>query len=231
MRRSIAASGPIEETAQPGTDGNAGIAGHRDGFFRGLKDIAEGDAIELQTLGGRDAYRVERIWIVEPDDVSVLDPTPVAVADSRHLLSVLLRRFRAAAIHRSSRERAQRPIGKEGQPIQTNAAPSLRSWPLNYTQTGEEFMSSTIRRTLLSVAALACLIGIASAQTTTTKSETKKFEIIAVDGNQLVVRGPDGTREITVPADFRFTVDGKPLTVQQLKPGMAGTATISTRPP
>ncbi len=89
-------------------------------------------------------------------------------------------------------------------------------------------MSSTIRRTLLSVAALACLIGIASAQTTTTKSETRKFEIIAVDGNQLVVRGPDGTREITVPADFRFTVDGKPLTVQQLKPGMAGTATIST---
>ena len=89
-------------------------------------------------------------------------------------------------------------------------------------------MSSTIRRTLLPVAALACLIGIASAQTTTTKSETRKFEIIAVDGNQLVVRGPDGTREITVPADFRFTVDGKPLSVQQLKPGMAGTATIST---
>jgi len=89
-------------------------------------------------------------------------------------------------------------------------------------------MSSTIRRTLLPVAALAWLIGIASAQTTTTKSETRKFEIIAVDGNQLVVRGPEGTREITVPADFRFTVDGKPLTVQQLKPGMAGTATIST---
>jgi len=99
---------------------------------------------------------------------------------------------------------------------------------MNHHATGEELMSSTIRRTLLPVAALACLIGIASAQTTTTKSETRKFEIIAVDGNQLVVRGPDGTREITVPADFRFTVDGKPLTVQQLKPGMAGTATIST---
>jgi len=99
---------------------------------------------------------------------------------------------------------------------------------MNHHATGEELMSSTIRRTLLPVAALACLIGIASAQTTTTKSETRKFEIIAVDGNQLVVRGPDGTREITVPADFRFTVDGKPLSVQQLKPGMAGTATIST---
>jgi LPXTG-site transpeptidase (sortase) family protein len=61
---------------RPGTEGNVGIAGHRDGFFRALKDIAEGDAIELQTLGGRETYRVERTWIVEPEDVSVLDPTP-----------------------------------------------------------------------------------------------------------------------------------------------------------
>ena len=36
------AVGHIEDTAQPGTDGNSGIAGHRDGFFRGLKDIAAG---------------------------------------------------------------------------------------------------------------------------------------------------------------------------------------------
>ena len=68
--------GHIEDTAPPGTDGNAGIAGHRDGFFRVLKDITAGDAIELQTLAGRETYRVERTWIVEPDDVSVLDPTP-----------------------------------------------------------------------------------------------------------------------------------------------------------
>jgi sortase A len=68
--------GHIEDTAPPGTDGNAGIAGHRDGFFRVLKDITEGDTIELQTLAGRETYRVERTWIVEPEDVSVLDPTP-----------------------------------------------------------------------------------------------------------------------------------------------------------
>ncbi len=69
--------GHIEETALPGTVGNSGIAGHRDGFLRGLKDIAAGDAVELETLAGRQTYRVERIWIVEPEDVSVLDPTPV----------------------------------------------------------------------------------------------------------------------------------------------------------
>ena len=69
------AVGHIEDTAQPGADGNSGIAGHRDGFFRGLKDIIPGDVIELDTLQGKDVYRVERTWIVNPEDVSVLDPT------------------------------------------------------------------------------------------------------------------------------------------------------------
>jgi sortase A len=68
--------GHIADTASPGTDGNCGIAGHRDGFFRGLKDVAQGDAIELETLRGIELYRIERTWIVGADDVSVLDPTP-----------------------------------------------------------------------------------------------------------------------------------------------------------
>ena len=70
------AVGHIDDTALPGTDGNSGIAGHRDGFFRGLKDIGPDDAIELETLGGKEVYRVERTWVVYPEDVSVLDPTP-----------------------------------------------------------------------------------------------------------------------------------------------------------
>jgi sortase A len=69
--------GHIEYTAQPGADGNSGIAGHRDSFLRGLKDIAVGDLIELDTQGATEIYRIERTWIVNPDDVSVLDPTPV----------------------------------------------------------------------------------------------------------------------------------------------------------
>ena len=39
------AAGRIEYTALPGTPGNVGIAAHRDGFFRVLKDIKEGDAL------------------------------------------------------------------------------------------------------------------------------------------------------------------------------------------
>jgi len=70
------AVGHIDDTALPGTDGNSGIAGHRDGFFRGLKDIEPEDAIELDTLRGKEVYRVERTWVVDPDDVSVLDPAP-----------------------------------------------------------------------------------------------------------------------------------------------------------
>ena len=71
------AVGHIEDTARPGAHGNAGIAGHRDGFFRGLKDIRTGDGIELETVSGVERYRVERTWVVDPEDVSVLDPTDV----------------------------------------------------------------------------------------------------------------------------------------------------------
>jgi len=70
--------GRIRGTARPGEDGNIGIAGHRDGFFRGLKDIAPGDSIEIVTTRGRDLYVVDGIVIVEPSDVSVLQPRPAA---------------------------------------------------------------------------------------------------------------------------------------------------------
>jgi hypothetical protein len=70
--------------------------------------------------------------------------------------------------------------------------------------------------------------GVSSAQTTSTSSEVKKFEVIAVDGNDLVVRLPEGTRQINVPPGFVFTVNGKALSVSDLIPGMSGTATITT---
>ena len=75
---------------------------------------------------------------------------------------------------------------------------------------------------------LLCLgVATASAQRTST-TETKDFEVISVDGNKLVLRGAEGTKEFTVPADFRFNVGGEMLAVSALKPGMKGTATITT---
>ena len=70
------AAGRIEDTALPGTPGNVGIAAHRDGFFRVLKDIKEGDELVLDTPVATEQYRVEWIRITTPDDVSVIDPTP-----------------------------------------------------------------------------------------------------------------------------------------------------------
>jgi sortase A len=73
------AAGRIEDTALPGQAGNVGIAAHRDGFFRVLKDIKEGDALVLDTPVATEQYRVEWIRITTPDDVSVIDPTPSPV--------------------------------------------------------------------------------------------------------------------------------------------------------
>ncbi len=67
--------GRITGTSRPREIGNIGIAGHRDGFFRVLKDIGPGDSIELVTTAGKDFYGVDRIRITSPADVSALRPS------------------------------------------------------------------------------------------------------------------------------------------------------------
>lgn len=71
--------GHIEGSALPGESGNVGIAGHRDGFFRALKDVKVGEVVELERKTGtgmeRDEYKVERISVVDPRDVSVVGAT------------------------------------------------------------------------------------------------------------------------------------------------------------
>jgi sortase A len=69
--------GRIIGTAEIGQKGNVGIAGHRDGFFRGLKDIGPGDAIELVTGSKTIHFVIERTQIVRRKDVSVLTNTGV----------------------------------------------------------------------------------------------------------------------------------------------------------
>jgi len=66
--------GWIAGTAKPGEPGNSGIAGHRDGFFRALKDVAVGDAVELHTRRARLTFHVDEIEIVNPENVGVLRP-------------------------------------------------------------------------------------------------------------------------------------------------------------
>ena len=66
--------GRIAGTARVGAGDNIGIAGHRDGFFRGLKDLAVGDTMDLVTPSSTETYLVDKIQIVDPKDVSVLRP-------------------------------------------------------------------------------------------------------------------------------------------------------------
>jgi sortase A len=69
------AVGHIPGTAVPGEGGNVALAGHRDSFFRPLKDARIGDDIVLTTPEGRFSYTVDRIEVVSPTQVSVLAPT------------------------------------------------------------------------------------------------------------------------------------------------------------
>lgn len=69
--------GRIRGTKRIGQFGNIGIAGHRDGFFRGLKDVAPGDIVQLEVAGSQEQYVVNQIQIVRPEDVSVLGPTSI----------------------------------------------------------------------------------------------------------------------------------------------------------
>jgi sortase A len=66
--------GWIEGTPKPGDSGNSGISGHRDGFFRALKDVRVGDSVEIKTKTALLVYIVDEIEIVKPEDVYVLRP-------------------------------------------------------------------------------------------------------------------------------------------------------------
>jgi sortase A len=71
--------GIVKGTANLGEAGNIGISGHRDSFFRPLKDIKLGDKIEIRTPEGIQDFEVTDISIVDALDVSVLDPTDTTV--------------------------------------------------------------------------------------------------------------------------------------------------------
>jgi sortase A len=67
-------AGHIEDTAFPGQPGNIGIAGHRDTTFRAVRNLHVGDTLELTTEDRAYRYSITKTFIVEPEDVYVLDP-------------------------------------------------------------------------------------------------------------------------------------------------------------
>jgi sortase A len=67
-------AGFVEGTSRPGEDGNIAIAGHRDGFFRGLMNVHVGDPIRLRTPDRTLLYRIDGMEIVDPENIDVLMP-------------------------------------------------------------------------------------------------------------------------------------------------------------
>jgi len=65
-------AGLIAGMGMPDKGGNLGIAGHRDGYFRVLKDIRPGQRIEVRTRIRTHVYRVASTSIVDESDSSPL---------------------------------------------------------------------------------------------------------------------------------------------------------------
>ena len=73
------ALGHIPGTPLPGQQGNVAIAGHRDTFFRGLRNIRKDDEITLTTLNGTYRYRVDSTQVLAPEHTEVLDDSGEAI--------------------------------------------------------------------------------------------------------------------------------------------------------
>jgi sortase A len=73
LRRAV---GHVPGTALPGEAGNVGLAGHRDSFFRELREVRKNDRITVETVNENYEYIVESLKVVGPTDVQVLAPTP-----------------------------------------------------------------------------------------------------------------------------------------------------------
>jgi len=68
-------AGHIPGTANFAEAGNTGIAAHRDGFFRKLKDVELGMDIYIERGGKTLKYHIVEISIVTPQESGVLAPT------------------------------------------------------------------------------------------------------------------------------------------------------------
>ncbi|PYX96449.1 MAG: class D sortase [Acidobacteria bacterium] len=76
LRRAV---GHVPGTALPGERGNIAITGHRDTFFRALRNIREDDEITLMTFNGSYRYRVDSMKVVEAEDTQVLNDSDESI--------------------------------------------------------------------------------------------------------------------------------------------------------
>lgn len=80
----------------------------------------------------------------------------------------------------------------------------------------------------LGIVAAIVMSGVITVLVEAQTTQVRRVEIVSVDGDTIVVRGEQGTERITVTDGFRVTVDGRPIAVSDLRPGMQGMARITT---
>lgn len=231
------AVGRIAGTARVGERGNIGIAGHRDGFFRGLKDVRVGDAIELNRPGGTDSYVVDDIQIVAPHQVEVLRPKPIP---SITLVTCYPFYFLGSAPQRYI-VTASLSTEENGEAANSNLSPtsaannSIRRKNMKLFGKNVQFLNHGASAIVLALVALGT--GWAQDSTVTTiqhgpssfETEVKNAEVVYVQGNDLVLKLDNGGVEhLVVPDSDRFTIDGREVSVQELVPGTKLTQTITT---
>jgi len=67
--------GHMQGSALPGEADNCIIAGHRDGAFRRLAGVKEGDRVRLEDAAGISDYRVVDVAVVAKEDARLLAPS------------------------------------------------------------------------------------------------------------------------------------------------------------
>ncbi len=230
------AVGRIAGTSRPGEPGNIGIAGHRDGFFRGLKDVRVGDTIELKMLKGTDTYIVDQIQIVSPRQVEVLRPTSVP---SLTLVACYPFYFVGSAPQRYIVTASLSPEnGGESENSNLGAPATVnnlkRRKQMNLFKKAS-FMNKGFGAIVLALVAF----GTAAAQDSTVTiiahgqpsfdTQVKNAEVVYVEGNDLVLKLENGRVEhLVVPDSDKFAIDGKEISVHELVPGTKLNQTITT---
>ncbi len=71
--------GNVENTSVPGENGNICIAGHRDSFFNGIKNLKLSDVVRIESIGKEQLFQINEINIVTPDEIEWLQNSDQSV--------------------------------------------------------------------------------------------------------------------------------------------------------
>jgi LPXTG-site transpeptidase (sortase) family protein len=245
--------GWIIGTAKPGESGNIGIAGHRDGFFRGLKDILVGDAVELTTAKEQATYIVDQIEIVSPESVEVLQPRGVpsltlvtcypfyfvGSAPQRYIVHATLKRSVAAQMPQTTTEKTKGAVTVTTQEMKGEVVCFEGNNVVIKMSTGEVKTFNNVPDTRnviidgkeVGVRDLKPGTKLTATITTTTTPVTVRTTTVGsgrvwyVSGNNVILTLPNGeNRQYKVARDYKFTIEGKPASVYELRKGMTVSA-------